>query len=1166
MRIDELQLRSFGPFTDINVVFEKRDGDFHIIYGRNEAGKSSALRALKSLFFGIPHHTTDNFLHDNSKLRVGGQIRNSDGSDIFFMRRKGSKNTLLNINEKPLEEAVLSRFLQGATEELFEAFFGIDHDSLAKGSQSILQEGGAVGQTLFSAGMGGVDLQALLQEFDDEADLLFRPRGHTLVINKAINDYADFKKTISEASLPSRIWLEHNQELKKALDDRESVLKKIEIARHEKSQVGRLQQTLPDIALRAKLMADLLSLGDVVIVDDDFGVKRKEYLNQLRTANETKERTTDEVAQIKGSINLITVPEGILDQAETILDLHQRLGSQRKGLQDLGKLRGNIQQLNQEIEILASEIKPGAEVEDCLGLRPNAALRAKIQDLGGRHQALLDAMERSSKDIRKLEADIKKTTEELQTLDTPKDIDALKAAVLKAQKKGDLTLSLEEARARLDAEQEQISVELKRLPLWSQGIGELEKVAVPSPETVDRYETRFYEITARLTSLDEKEKEAKTELTTVGLKIETLRMSGAVPSEDELLKVRARRDLGWSLVYRSWINNEAIPEEATAFDPNDDLPKAYEKTVAQVDDIADRLRREADRVAQNANFIAQQTAIQQNRADIEENKKNLNNQLNEIELEWNKQWEPAGIKPLSPKEMRSWSVKQAALIQRANKSRELRQAYEQIIRLIEEHRASLTACLNDLSQKYNTNKPFDTLLVDCQSVIDSTEAANRKKADLEKKTAELESELKALHQNDEDLKKQDINWQSDWKGAVAKLGLEPETSPAEAYAVLSKIDELFKKVDERTSIERRVFGINRDAGDFSSDVEKLVTRIATELIGLPLEQAVAQLNASLSKAKTDAARLEDLEMRLGKQEKILRTAEETIKIALKQLDSLCMKVGCAGHEDLEEIERKSSLKQSIQEKIDSTERRLLGAGGGMSIEELIEETKGIDADSLPGRMSEVDRQLDELEAKRSDLDRRLGGMQTILAQMDGSAKAADAAEQSQQILTSLREKVERYVHLRMCSMILTREIERYRSENQEPLIKRASQLFSTLTLNSFAGLTTDFNDKDVPIIVGVRPAGEKIGVSGMSDGTRDQLYLALRVASLEKYVDANEPMPFIVDDILIRFDDERAMAALNVLVDLSKKTQVLFLTHHTRLVELAQKETSHEAPAIYFLK
>lgn len=74
----------------------------------------------------------------------------------------------------------------------------------------------------------------------------------------------------------------------------------------------------------------------------------------------------------------------------------------------------------------------------------------------------------------------------------------------------------------------------------------------------------------------------------------------------------------------------------------------------------------------------------------------------------------------------------------------------------------------------------------------------------------------------------------------------------------------------------------------------------------------------------------------------------------------------------------------------------------------------------------------------------------------------------------------------------------------------------------------------------------------MSDGTRDQLFLALRRASLERFLDASEPLPFIVDDILFQFDDHRAEATLRVLAQLSAKTQVIFFTHHRRLVEIAQ--------------
>jgi len=88
--------------------------------------------------------------------------------------------------------------------------------------------------------------------------------------------------------------------------------------------------------------------------------------------------------------------------------------------------------------------------------------------------------------------------------------------------------------------------------------------------------------------------------------------------------------------------------------------------------------------------------------------------------------------------------------------------------------------------------------------------------------------------------------------------------------------------------------------------------------------------------------------------------------------------------------------------------------------------------------------------------------------------------------------------------------------------------------------------------------GDTLGVEGLSEGTRDQLYLALRLASLERHVGANEPLPLIVDDLLVNFDDRRAAATLRLLGELSKRTQVLFFTHHSRLRDLARKAVPRE--------
>jgi uncharacterized protein YhaN len=141
----------------------------------------------------------------------------------------------------------------------------------------------------------------------------------------------------------------------------------------------------------------------------------------------------------------------------------------------------------------------------------------------------------------------------------------------------------------------------------------------------------------------------------------------------------------------------------------------------------------------------------------------------------------------------------------------------------------------------------------------------------------------------------------------------------------------------------------------------------------------------------------------------------------------------------------------------------------------------------------------------------------------------------------------------LASVILQRAIERYRGKNQGPVLQRGSRIFSQLTLGSFAGLRDDYDDKGQAVLVGVRPDGRTtLGVEGMSDGTRDQLYLALRLASLEYYLEQNAPMPFIVDDILVQFDDARAAAALRVLAELSDRTQVIFFTHHEHLLEVAR--------------
>ena len=235
------------------------------------------------------------------------------------------------------------------------------------------------------------------------------------------------------------------------------------------------------------------------------------------------------------------------------------------------------------------------------------------------------------------------------------------------------------------------------------------------------------------------------------------------------------------------------------------------------------------------------------------------------------------------------------------------------------------------------------------------------------------------------------------------------------------------------------------------------------------------------------------------------------------------------------------------------EEELTRHSGTMALEEFLEVAGRIDVDALPSTMTERREEIARLEARRSELDAAVALETNQIQQMDGSAGAAELAEKAQETLAELRDKAEVFARLRLASFLLQQQLERYREANQGPILQRAGEIFRCLTSESFSGVAPEYDERDTPVLVGVRPSGEKVRLEGMSDGTCDQLYLALRLASIEQRLSAAEPMPMVLDDILVNFDDRRATAALRVLAELSHKTQVIFFTHHRHLAEIAQE-------------
>ena len=158
------------------------------------------------------------------------------------------------------------------------------------------------------------------------------------------------------------------------------------------------------------------------------------------------------------------------------------------------------------------------------------------------------------------------------------------------------------------------------------------------------------------------------------------------------------------------------------------------------------------------------------------------------------------------------------------------------------------------------------------------------------------------------------------------------------------------------------------------------------------------------------------------------------------------------------------------------------------------------------------------------------------------------------IASRLEEHVIEYAASHLARVALDRAKERYRARNQESMLNRAGEFFKTLSDRAFVALDID-NEEGADVLIAVRAPGHpnpRVAVGGLSDGTRDQLFLALRLAGIEQHIRDREAVPLIIDDVLVSFDDSRAQATLKCLGELATKTQVLLFTHHRHLVDLAK--------------
>ncbi len=1155
MRFDRLHIPAFGPFTDLDLTFPAQGGDFHVIYGSNEAGKSSLLRAFRDLLFGIHGQSPDNFIHDYKKLRIMGEIVSRAGERLTFQRRKGNKNTLLDANGNELPDNALIPFLGGVDQEYFSAMFGLGTRELREGAEQLLRGKGDIGNALFSASMGGTPVQLVLAALIDESERLFKGRSTANVsIRPAVSEYKDFLRKSRDAVVSPEAWEKIEKALAEAGEAKVKLEGEILAFTRDLEWIARCEDALPTVGRLSEEMRKLEGLSPMPEVSSDFVERARAARKAASETHKEVDRLKAQIAKLEELLTGCQTSPTLLTEADALDRLHQDLGIYRDRRNSLTDLETELAGLEATLRAGMQNLELTGSFSELETLRLSSAVRLSCEEAADDLQNALKEHEENIKKAAALKTQINTLETQLQTLpetDLTNLRDALSVAAVATEANRTLSVSESEVK-RLTLEAKERHRELIGAPKDLDATGSL---AVPTKATIRRIGEEMEGIYRDIKTEESKVLEGTTQIDALKAELGRLDRRGELPSEQALHDARVHRDRGWNLVLADW-KGEGSTEELI---PGSPLEKAFPLTIAKADNIADQLREQAEAVAQAEEKRFQITHVGKQSQLAEGKITELQSSLKEFQTSWEAAWLSCGILPKAPAEMEEW---REAWSEFKNILRQLRAAegnFQQKNDQVQEAKMQLATVLSEPQEK-----EFTLLFDKAKRRVQKGEQTSGRRIELINQRQALKSQLETFEQNNARFATAVEVAAKKWEAQGQRVGMPKGISPKSGLALLQERKELLVKFDSWKKASTTLQKMKDAAGLYEQAIKEKASALGAA--GDTIEAQENDLWKTLGKARTAQTRHDQLVDDLKEAQNTLEESQASYTEALHALEELVRLAKLETVDALEPLLANLELRNQAQSQIATFRDTLSGLARGQSVDDFLARIRAEDAEALPQRRDTLRSQKQEKEAALQTvgdtLYARKGERQALEAAGD---VAANYRQQAESCAARLKQDASHFVRLRLAAHFLQTQIERFRKENQGPLLEKSGQVFQDITRGAFDGLGAEFNADDTPILVGLRRDQPSVSIEGMSDGTRDQLYLALRLAALDQYLEKHEPMPLILDDLLITCDNDRAMAILPQLATLAQRTQIFLFTHHDHLVELCRRTLDEDTFHLHML-
>ncbi len=1139
MRIEQLSLDFFGHFTGKVLDFGKagQASDFHVIYGSNEAGKTTTMEAYLRLLYGFPHREPYGFQHQRQNLRVSGLLE-IGGETRLFTRLPSRSGNLRGEADAVLPESAMASQLGGLSLEDYRSLLCLDDDTIEKGGEDIANAQGDIGRLLFSAAAGVADLNAVLEQARAEANGLYKKRASTTRVAELKRELSEVETNIRNLDVNAHTWRKLKDTLQAAKDQETLVRQTRDDLRASQARISALRRTLPNLGELDRIVNEIadyvdyperidINPEDLVTMKTDRGQTEAELqrlLDELDGAEKARAALVINADRLALVLQLDELDELRSRMQTAALDLPRREQAHQEALSDMARIARELK-ATEDCEVTDLVTSPG-EI-------------AVLEDLRDKMREAAAACETEQREITGLQTRITQAENAYQALlEEPAqtgliellkrfDADTLATAVATA------TQAITSAETALEEALDALSV------------GTCSFTAVPdspaNPSTAADLAQRHADLKEKIGRLDDRLERLDEDIAAERAKITQVSESANIATDEEEQAARNRRDTLWQ-AHRETLTSESADIFAPAMKSVDGINAARLAHASELGELRKLLQDLADAEARATTTREQRVGFADQARELENQVRTLCSQI--------------GLPPLSPSAFSDWVTFHAQAVSAERQGNRLADHHRETLDQAERLRQALIPLVALESP------PFDAALVAARRLAETERLHQSEVRTASDKTIALKADLerRLIEQGDLEgiAERTSIAWQEKVHELFGQL------LPSDQLVTgLGQLRELREYNEKRRQAERQVNTMQDDQRRFTEACRLLGAPFGIEESN-PLE-TFRRLRELAEQAHADKARYEELGTTLEE----MATRQTELVARLEDIARKVTELGSAFQETVD-TNTIDTLRIAVgkgldiiakRERVAELEQQILNDLSLQNVEEARQLLADETATTLEAKANTLEADLNLAEEQLSTATVARANAARDLSTVTGSAEIADLVEQRTTLQIQIEEAVLDYLEFDFGLRLAEEAIRRYRDKHRSGMMDATERAFSELTNGAYVKLLTQ-PDGSSEILLAVDANGTPKQIGDMSKGTRFQLYLALRAAAYEQMVSQGVQLPFFCDDVFETFDEDRTRAACRLMERIGRSGQAIYLTHHRHVVEIA-KEVCDAQPIIH---